>query len=106
MVFVTLIPVRRNDGSAVSGAEQQDIIRGLWRQFGGVTIEGQVTGHWIDDADGRHYQDDSLKVSVLCDTGRLPEAESVVREIGRRLGQRAMWFEVRYADGVRIIDVE
>ncbi len=106
MMFVTLIPVRRNDGSPVSAAEQDEILQGLWQLFGGITIEGQVTGHWIDDADGRHYQDDSLKVSVLCDTSRLADAENAVREIGRRLGQKAMWFEVRYADGVRIIRCE
>lgn len=104
MVFTTLIPTHRNDGSAVSDAEMRDILGGLWRQFGGATIEGIVEGHWIDA--GKHYQDRSLKVSVACEANQLQEAEAAVLAIGRRLGQLAMYFEVRYFDGVRFLKVD
>lgn len=103
MVFITLIPTRRNDGSPVGHDEQQEILRGLWTRFGGLTIEGSVAGHWIDDRDGRHYQDECLRVSVACEPDRLAEAEAEVRAIGERLGQQAMYFEVRYFDGVRFL---
>jgi hypothetical protein len=79
MVCVTLIPTQRNDGSAVSQAESDGILRRLWQQFGGLAIEGTVTGHWIDSQDGQHYADASLRVSVECDRGRLAEAETAVR---------------------------
>ncbi len=106
MNFITLIPTRRNDGSEVPESERQDILSGLWRRFGGVTIEGIVQGHWIDSQDDRHYQDESLKVTVACDADRYDEARKAVLEIGRRLDQRAMYFEVRYFDGVRFLTVE
>jgi hypothetical protein len=106
MTFTTLVPTCRNDGSPVEQVELDEIVEGLWRQFGGLSIEGTVTGHWVDAADDRHYQDTSLKVTVACDTSRMAEAEEAVIAIGRRLGQVAMYFEVRYADGVRFLLVE
>jgi len=105
MIFITLIPTRRNDGSAVSEAEQNAILTDLWNRFGGVTKEGLVEGHWIDTSDGKHYQDQSIKILVACESSRLREAEETVIEIGRQLDQRAMYFEVRYFDGVRFLDV-
>lgn len=103
MVFTVLIPTRRNDGSEVSDAEMQAILGGLWQRFGGATIDGIVEGHWTDG--GEHYQDRSLKVSIACESDRLHEAEEVVLAIGRQLGQLAMYFEVRYFDGVRFLRV-
>lgn len=104
MIFITLIPTRRNDGSPVGKAEQDAILRSLWERFGGATIEGIVKGHWIDD--GQHYEDECLKVLVETEASRLPEAEEAVLEIGRQLGQLSMYFEVKYFDGVRFLRVE
>jgi hypothetical protein len=104
MVFLTTIPTRRNDGSRVSQAELAGITKSLYDRFGGCTVQPGVTGHWIEA--GRHYQDDNLLVTVACDSDRLAEAETVVRQIGRQLEQKAMWFEVRYFDGPRILRIE
>src|SRR5205085_10911597 len=90
MTFSTIIPKRRNDGSPVSRKEMNAILVTLRVQFGGVTVEGEVEGQWVDEADGRVYHDRSVKVTVACDRSRLHEAEEAVREIGRRLGQKAM----------------
>ena len=106
MKFTALIPTRRNDGSVVDAMELQHIVEGLWRQFGGATIEGYVEGHWIDEQDARHYQDTGLKISVVCDASRLHEAEQAVIEIGKRLGQIAMYFEVQNFDGVRFLRID
>ena len=38
-------------------------------------------------------------------TDILSQARELVIQIGRQLGQRAMYFEVRYFDGVEIIDI-
>jgi hypothetical protein len=106
MTFTTIIPRQRNDGSAVSRKELNAILRQLRERFGGVTIDGEVEGHWVDPSDGKHYRERSLKITVACDRERLHEAEDVVREIGRQLGQKAMYFEVRYYDGVRILRID
>ncbi len=95
MVFTTLIPTRLNDGTPVRQAELDEIVRGLWERFGGATIDGVVTGHWVDPGDGRHYQDESLKVTVACEPERIAEAMETVIAVGRRLEQEAMYFEVR-----------
>jgi hypothetical protein len=94
MKFVTLLPMSRNDGSAVSESEMDSLLGRIWETFGGCTIEGQVTGHWIDSQDGKHYQDTSLKVVVVIEPERIDEARELVREIGKQLGQIEMYFEL------------
>jgi hypothetical protein len=106
MTFTTILPKQRNDGTRVSRKEMNAILRSLREQFGGVTVEGEVEGHWVDPADGKPYSERSLKVTVACDRERLHEAEDAVRDIGRQLGQKAMYFEVRYYDGVGILRIE
>ncbi|HEV3260911.1 MAG TPA: hypothetical protein VG013_28930 [Gemmataceae bacterium] len=105
MKFTTLIPARRNDGTAVNPSVLGRLIDGLWRPFGGMTNEGLVTGHWIA-SDGTEFTDVCVKVSVDCDRSRLDEAIKAVRRIGRKLGQRAMYFEVSGYDGVQILRIE
>ncbi|TWT58917.1 hypothetical protein KOR42_23040 [Thalassoglobus neptunius] len=103
MKVTTFIPIHRNDGSPVSPEELQEISRKVWERFGGATLEGRVEGHWVDEQDGQHYQDTSLKLTVVSEPERLPELEQLVREIGRQLDQKAMYFEVKYFDGVRFL---
>ncbi len=63
MKFTTLIPTTRIDGTAIRPVELERIVRSLWRPFRGMTKEGYVTGHWIDD-DGTEFTDVCLKVFV------------------------------------------
>ena len=70
-----------------------------------MTNEGLVTGHWIDE-DGSDYTDTCIKVSIECDRSRLQEAIRAVRRAGRKLGQKAMYFEVSGYDGVQILRIE
>jgi hypothetical protein len=105
MKFTTLIPTTRNGGTAVKPSALHRLIDSLWRPFGGMTNEGSVTGHWVDD-DGTEFTDVCIKVAIECDRGRLPEAIRAVKRIGRRLGQRAMYFEVAGYDGVQILRVD
>lgn len=106
MKWTTLIPTRRNDGSRVSRREMREIQTSIWAAFGGASFDGPVAGHWIDTADGRHYQDECIRATVVCENERLAEAEQLVRVIGDRLGQKAMYFEVQYFDGVRFVRIE
>ena len=99
----TLIPTYRNDGSQVDEFEMHGIIRRFWNQFGGATIEGIVEGHWVDSQSGQHFQDASKKLFVVVTDDRVDEVEALVIEIGKQLGQLAMYFEVTAAD-IRILD--
>ncbi len=106
MTFTTLIPKARNDGSRVSRKEINAILGRLRRQFGGFTVSPDYAGEWTDPATGKVYADQSLKVTVGCHRERLREAADAVRDIGRQLGQVAMWFEVSGADGLEILDIQ
>jgi hypothetical protein len=104
MKFTTLIPTMGNDGIPFKPSFLNRIRNSLWRPFGGMTNEGYVTGHWIDE-DGAEFTDACLKVPTECDRGRLHEAIQAVRRLGRKLGQRAMYFEVTGYDGVQILRI-
>ncbi len=71
--------------------------------FGGYTLEGPFQGAWVAD-DGRVYDETSYRLEVLVAAERLSEARELFVSIGRRLGQRAIYFEVR--EGGEIIDLE
>ena len=105
MKFTTLIPTTRNDGTVVEPTILSRLIDRLWRPFGGMTEEGQVTGHWIDE-DGAEFTDICIKISIECDRDRLQEAMRAVRRAGRKLSQKAMYFEVAGYDGVQILRIE
>lgn len=97
------MPSCLNDGSPVGEDALDEILLALATQFGGATNEGRTLGHWVDPQDGQHYRDEGLRISVVCDNTRLVEAETAVRDIGKKLGQKAMYFEVRDFDGVRFL---
>jgi hypothetical protein len=80
------------------------LIHELWRPFGGMANEGLVTGYWMDE--GTEFQDVCVKVSIECDRVRLQEAIKAIRKIGRKLGQRAMYFEVSGYDGVQVLRIQ
>jgi hypothetical protein len=89
MKFTTLIPTTPNDGTPVEPLALDRIVDSLWRPFRGMTKEGPVTGHWIDD-DGTEFIDVCFRVSIECDRSVFLRAIRAVRRVGRRLGQRAM----------------
>jgi hypothetical protein len=92
-------------GTPFKPAVLEQALGALWRPFRGITKEGYVTGHWIDD-DGMEFTDVCLKVVIDCDRSRLFEALKAVKRLGRRLTQRAMYFEVAGYDGVQILRIE
>ncbi len=104
MKFTTLIPTTRNDGTEVAPSILDRVIYLLWHPFGGMTNEGIVTGHWIDD-DDMEFVNVCVKVVIDCDRNRLQEAMRAVKRAGRKLGQRAMYFEVDGYDGVQILRI-
>lgn len=105
MKFTTLIPIRLNDGQEVPPEHISRILDELVQQFGGCSDEGITKGQWLDPQDHSLYRDESRRVSVSCDNRLLWEAQQAVIRIGKELGQKAMYFEVRDYDGVQILEV-
>jgi len=105
MQFITLLPVAGNDGVPVGEKTLNRIVRDWSVRFGGATVERGVQGYWKDDA-GTLFSDDCWKVTVACDNDQYGQAVKAVLRAGRKLKQKAMYFEVRDFDGVRILEVK
>ena len=105
MKFTTLIPTHFNDGSEVPEDQLQGFIDALAVLFGGCSDVGIIKGHWMDQNDSALYRDECKRISVVCDNSLLDEAREAVIQIGKNLGQRAMYFEVRDYDGVQILEI-
>lgn len=105
MKFTTLITMTLNDATPAKPSILKRLIDSLWRPFAAVTNEGLVTGRWIDH-DGVEFTDVCVKIAIECDRSRLQEAIRAVKRIGRKLGQRAMYFEVFGYDGVQILRID
>jgi hypothetical protein len=94
-----------NDGASVREETLGSFVQRLSLEFGGCTVEGVMRGLWVDRSDGQQYDDESIAVMVVCVREQLDDAKAAVIDIGRQLKQRAMYFEVRYYDGVQILEV-
>ena len=105
MKFTTLIPMRFNDGREVAQEQMNRIIDELAVQFSGCSDEGVTKGQWLDPKDSQLYRDESRRVTVVCDNHLLWEARQAVVKIGKELGQRVMYFEVRDYDGVQLLEI-
>ena len=103
MLVITRIPTHRNDGSKIGTRERRAILTLVRDTFGGYTLEGPFQDAWMAD-DGQTYEETSYRLEVVLATERLSEARALFSRIGKQLGQRAIYFEVR--EGGEIIDLE
>ena len=71
--------------------------------LGDTPLRGPSAGAWVAD-DGRTYEETSYRLEVLVPAERLSEARELFTQIGKQLGQRAIYFEVREAG--EIIDLD
>src|SRR5437016_4316832 len=90
---IVLIPLARNDGTAVKARELGDILNKFLETFGGYTVAGEVEGGWRSPA-GKKYQERNTQVWVVIERHQLPALRRLVVQIGRQLGQEAMYLEV------------
>jgi len=102
MLVVTRIPTHRNDGSRISLLERRSVPNLIRDTFGGYALEGPFVGAWVAD-DGRVYEETSYRLEVIVPPERVSEARALFKGVGKQLGQRAIYFEVR--DAGEIIDL-
>jgi hypothetical protein len=103
MLVITRIPTHRNDGSKISPRERRALLNLVRDTFGGYSLEGPFKGAWVAD-DGQVYEEASYRLEVLVATERVSEARELFMSLGKQLGQRAIYFEVR--EGGEIIDLD
>jgi hypothetical protein len=103
MIVVTRIPRHRNDGSEISEAELTRILNRVCDKFFGYSWEGPCHGAWVS-TDGAVYREESYKLEVVVPPERVKQARAHFARIGKQLGQKAIYIEVR--EGGEIIDLE
>jgi hypothetical protein len=93
------VPLYYNDGREVEPEVILEIKQTLDRQFGGYTILGIDEGSWFGQVER------SLRIEVAVPKKRIAELRKVVITIGKKLGQKAMYFNAP-PPSVEIIDIE
>jgi hypothetical protein len=88
-----LVPTVDNSGRRFTEDEWQAALGLLSASFGGVTFGAEQEGWW-HDARQRLHREPVRVVVVTFDRARLPAFRQAVRELGRRLGQEAMYFRL------------
>lgn len=94
-----LLPVNYNDGSPVEPEIFIEIKMALDRQFGGFRIVAPSEGSWHGQVEATH------EIEVSVEPEEVPALRRLVIEIGRRLGQKAMYFDAP-PPTVEIIDID
>lgn len=90
---ILLIPLAQSDGTPVRPAELRGILQRFLDQFGGYTIAGEVEGGWRSP-DGTEYRERNTQVWVAVERREIGRLRRLVRDLGRQLGQEAMYLEV------------
>jgi hypothetical protein len=98
MLAITRIPTHRNDGSKINPRERRAFLTLVRDAFGGYSLEGPFQGAWVGD-DGEVYEETSYRLEVLVPPERLSEARELFMNLGKQLGQRTIYFEVREGGG-------
>ncbi|MDB5174347.1 MAG: hypothetical protein JWN51_3120 [Phycisphaerales bacterium] len=82
------IPLAYNDLRPVEPEIISEILKALDVQFGGYTIKGVHEGSWFGQVE------QSLRIEIDVDPNRVHVLGKVVYAIGKRLGQKEMYFNV------------
>lgn len=94
-----LVPVNYNDGQPVEPEIIMEIKMALDRQFGGYRMISPQEGSWHGQIEDTH------EIEVCVSPKRVPELRGVVCAIGKRLRQKAMYFDSP-EPSVEIIDTD
>ncbi|QDV49519.1 hypothetical protein [Gimesia fumaroli] len=90
----TYLPLDYNDKTPVESHIIKGIIRDLTIKFGGCSVGSQGMGYWQDPKDGVIYDDRNVMVTIAVSEDQIDEAKSLITQIGKQLGQEAMYFKV------------
>ena len=104
MKVTTLLPLNDNNGRPFETEKIDGVLRSLAIQFNGCTTEGKVEGRSVHG--GIEHRDESLRVTIVCESRRLVEIRQRIVEIGRELGQLSMYFEVRDDESVQFLPTQ
>ena len=91
--YLVLVPLQYNNGDPVSPETILDFKEELFLLAGGYSIpDGTVEGAYKMN-DGKKQIDHSLQFWVVLPKSQYAELESVVVQLGKKLGQESMYLE-------------
>jgi hypothetical protein len=103
--IITLIPTNYNDGQRIPAKVFRKFEDKLLEIAGGFSIDGIMAGGWMDN--NELYRDRSRKyIIAVANNKKLKEIRQAVIEIGRELGQKAMYFEIKRDAEIKIINID
>jgi hypothetical protein len=107
MIKVTaLIPKNYNDGQRIPNKAYRFFENKLIQIAGGFSNDGATIGSWMDD-NNEIYKDRSLRYIITVRTNKqIKEVKQAVIEIGKELGQKAMYIEIIRDAEIEIINIE
>jgi hypothetical protein len=87
------VPLVNPEGREFSDQEWETAFRPFTEEFGGATFADKHEGWW-HDPQRRLHREPVRVVIISFGRDRLPTFRRAVRELGRRLGQEAMYFRL------------
>jgi hypothetical protein len=87
------LPLTNNQGKRFAEADLQAALTLVVRRFGGATFAEEWEGYWLNDQQ-RLQREPVRRLIVSFDRSRLGEFRQVLRAVGRRLGQQAVYFRL------------
>jgi hypothetical protein len=87
------LPLTDNQGKRFPEGDLQAALTLVVRRFGGATFAEEWEGYWLNDQQ-RLQREPVRRLIVSFDRNRLGEFRQVMREVGRRLGQQAVYFRL------------
>ena len=81
------IPLMLNSGDEIPPETLVEVIASIRRQFGAFTNLGVMQGEWEGQSEPSQW------IEIAIPESRVPELKELVYSIGKRLGQKAMYFD-------------
>lgn len=103
--IITLIPINYNDGRKIPIQEYRDFEDKLLEIAGGFSIDGITAGSWMDN--NELYRDKSRKYIIAVEKqSQVKQIKQVIIQTGKKLGQLAMYFEVKVDSKIEFIEIK
>jgi hypothetical protein len=87
------LPLADNQGKRFPEADLQAALTLIVRRFGGATFGEEWDGYWLNDQQ-RLQREPVRRLIVSFERHRLGEFRQVLRDVGRRLGQKVVYFRL------------
>jgi hypothetical protein len=102
--IITLIPLTYNDGQRIPIHVYREFENEILQITGGFSIDGITAGAWMDN--NELFRDRSKKYIIAAREDQVEEVKQVVVRMGKRLQQRAMYFETIHEGTIEFIEID